>query len=200
MKKSIMALSAALFGDRICSKVVLKNTPRQRPCSLQNDPSAPVVITSVMYHVGQKWKSRTHRFCSLFWTPIIWRYKKTSKKENGLKYVVIVVRRDVFPSNNLELGLWMESERVTPNINQIGVDTQNEVVKITIWQFSLRTNFTQVKKNILKHPYRWTTIGSMSWCNSRISTFNKILHSICACCSWWFQNWRSKTMDSKILW
>ena len=30
----------------------------------------------------------------------------------------------------LELGLWMESERLMhPIINQIGVDTQNEVVK-----------------------------------------------------------------------
>ena len=37
---------------------------------------------------------------------------------------------EVFPSNNLELGLWLESERMLhPVINQIGVDTQNEVVK-----------------------------------------------------------------------
>jgi predicted Zn-dependent peptidase len=36
---------------------------------------------------------------------------------------------EVFPSNNLELGLWMEAERMPPCINQIGVDTQNEVVK-----------------------------------------------------------------------
>ena len=37
---------------------------------------------------------------------------------------------EVFPSNNVELGLWMESERLLhPVINQDGVDTQNEVVK-----------------------------------------------------------------------
>ena len=36
----------------------------------------------------------------------------------------------MFPSNNLELAIWMESERLMhPVINQIGVDTQNEVVK-----------------------------------------------------------------------
>ena len=35
-----------------------------------------------------------------------------------------------FPSNNLKLGLWMESERMLhPIIDQTGVDTQNEVVK-----------------------------------------------------------------------
>jgi predicted Zn-dependent peptidase len=75
---------------------------------------------------------------------------------------------EVFPSNNLELGLWMESERMMhPVINQIGVDTQNEVVKeekrlrmdnqpYGNWQ-------TEVKKNMfVNHPYRWSPIGSMA--------------------------------------
>jgi predicted Zn-dependent peptidase len=74
---------------------------------------------------------------------------------------------EVFPSNNLELGLWMESERLMhPIINQIGVDTQNEVVKE---EKRLRYDnspygqlIPQVKKNMFKnHPYRWTTIGAM---------------------------------------
>ena len=74
---------------------------------------------------------------------------------------------EVFPSNNLELGLWMESERLLhPVINQIGVDTQNEVVKE-----EKRTRMDNqpygnilpvVKENMFKvHPYRWNTIGSM---------------------------------------
>jgi len=61
----------------------------------------------------------------------------------------------------------MESERMMhPVINQIGVDTQNEVVKE-----EKRTSFdnrpygnilTVVKENMFKkHPYRWSTIGSM---------------------------------------
>ena len=74
---------------------------------------------------------------------------------------------EVFPSNNLEMGLWMESERLLhPVINQIGVDTQNEVVKE---EKRLRYDnspygqlIPQVKKNMFKnHPYRWTTIGSI---------------------------------------
>ena len=61
----------------------------------------------------------------------------------------------------------MESERMLhPIINKIGVDTQNEVVKE---EKRLRYDnqpygnlIPQVKKNIyFKHPYRWTTIGSM---------------------------------------
>jgi predicted Zn-dependent peptidase len=49
--------------------------------------------------------------------------------------------------------------------NQIGVDTQNEVVKeekksvltINIWTF-----FSRVKRIFYKTPYRWATIGSMN--------------------------------------
>ncbi len=74
---------------------------------------------------------------------------------------------EVFPSNSLELGLWMESERLMhPVINKIDVDTQNEVVKE-----EKRTNYDNrpygnilpvVKKNMFKaHPYRWATIGAM---------------------------------------
>ena len=37
---------------------------------------------------------------------------------------------EFFPSNKLELGLWLESERMLhPVIDKIGVETQNEVVK-----------------------------------------------------------------------
>ena len=61
----------------------------------------------------------------------------------------------------------MESERLLhPVINQIGVDTQNEVVKEE--KRSRYDNrpygniFTVVKEKMFEvHPYRWTTIGSM---------------------------------------
>lgn len=61
----------------------------------------------------------------------------------------------------------MESERLMhPIINQIGVDTQNEVVKE---EKRLRMDnqpygqlLPEVKKNLFsKHPYRWAPIGSM---------------------------------------
>jgi hypothetical protein len=49
-------------------------------------------------------------------------------------------------------------------INQIGVDTQNEVVKeekkTAFWQQSLWTNHSWGKEKIFtNHPYRWTTVG-----------------------------------------
>ncbi len=74
---------------------------------------------------------------------------------------------ELYPSNNVELALWMESERLMhPIINQIGVDTQNEVVKE---EKRMRVD-NQPYGNLLsetlkllfkKHPYKWMPIGSM---------------------------------------
>src|SRR5690606_20411593 len=74
---------------------------------------------------------------------------------------------EVFSSNNLELTLWMESDRmIQPVINQIGVDTQNEVVKeekrLRVDNQPYGNLITEVKKNMFfNHPYRWAPIGSM---------------------------------------
>ena len=61
----------------------------------------------------------------------------------------------------------MEAERMLqPVINKIGVDTQNEVVKeekrLGDDSKPYGNLIPVVKRNIFKkHPYRWTTIGSM---------------------------------------
>ena len=61
----------------------------------------------------------------------------------------------------------MESERMLhPVINQIGVDTQNEVVKeekrLHYDNQPYGSFLVAIKKNLFKkHPYRWSTIGSM---------------------------------------
>ena len=74
---------------------------------------------------------------------------------------------EVFPSNNVELGLWMESERLLhPVINQDGVDTQNEVVKeekrLRVDNSPYGKFLEMIKLNMFKkHPYKGTTIGKM---------------------------------------
>jgi predicted Zn-dependent peptidase len=47
---------------------------------LQNDPSAPVVITSVMYHVGSKMKKKRTGFAH-FSNILIWRYWNIKRGE-----------------------------------------------------------------------------------------------------------------------
>ena len=147
---------------------------------LHNDTSAPVVVTSVMYHVGSKDEKPDRTGFAHFFEHLLFEGTENIKRGEWMKIVTAnggtnnantsddrTYYYEVFPSNNLELALWMESERLMhPVINKIGVDTQNEVVKE-----EKRTNFdnrpygnilTVVKENMFKnHPYRWTTIGSM---------------------------------------
>jgi predicted Zn-dependent peptidase len=85
---------------------------------------------------------------------------------------------ETFPSNNLELALWMESERMMhPVINQIGVDTQREVVKEEKrMRYDNRPYgmiLNAIRPNLFKkHPYRWLPIGSMEDLNqAKLSEF-----------------------------
>ena len=147
---------------------------------LHHDASAPVVITSVMYHVGAKDESPERTGFAHFFEHLLFEGTQNIKRGEWFKIVTSnggtnnantsddrTYYYEIFPSNNLELGLWMESERLMhPIINQIGVDTQKEVVKE-----EKRTSYDNrpygnilyaVKKHMFKnHPYRWTTIGSM---------------------------------------
>lgn len=147
---------------------------------LQNDPSAPVVITSVMYHVGAKNENPERTGFAHFFEHLLFEGTENIKRGEWFKIVTgnggtnnanttedRTYYYEVFPSNNLELGLWMEAERMLhPVINQIGVDTQNEVVKeekrLRVDNQPYGNLITEVKKNIfVKHPYRWAPIGSM---------------------------------------
>jgi predicted Zn-dependent peptidase len=69
------------------------------------------------------------------------------------------------PSNNLELALWMESERLHASIiNQIGSTRRTGLSrkKNSLRQPTLRENLTHRKENMFEsHHYRWSTIGSM---------------------------------------
>ncbi|WP_269226528.1 M16 family metallopeptidase [Flavobacterium eburneipallidum] len=184
MKKSIMALTASLLLGGIASaqKVDFEeyNLDNGLHVILHNDDAAPVVVTSVMYHVGSKDETADRTGFAHFFEHLLFEGTKNIKRGEWFKIVTSnggvnnanttddrTYYYEVFPSNNLELGLWMESERMLhPVINQIGVDTQNEVVKE-----EKRTSFdnrpygnivTVVKENMFKkHPYRWSTIGSM---------------------------------------
>lgn len=147
---------------------------------LHNDPSAPVVITSVMYHVGSKDEKPDRTGFAHFFEHLLFEGTQNIKRGEWFKIVTgnggtnnantsddRTYYFEVFPSNNLELGLWMESERLMhPVINQIGVDTQNEVVKeekrLRVDNQPYGQLIAEVKRNMFfKHPYRWATIGSM---------------------------------------
>ncbi|MFC4095496.1 M16 family metallopeptidase [Euzebyella saccharophila] len=147
---------------------------------LHNDESAPVVTTSVMYHVGGKDRTEGRTGFAHFFEHLL--FEGTKNIERGKWFEIVssnggqnnanttqdrTYYYEVFPSNNLELGLWLESERMLhPVIDQTGVDTQQEVVKE---EKRLRYNnrpygqlLTVVGKELFsKHPYKDPNIGYM---------------------------------------
>jgi predicted Zn-dependent peptidase len=133
-----------------------------------------------MYHVGSKDENPERTGFAHFFEHLLFEGTKNIARGEWFKIVTSngginnantsddrTYYYEVFPSNNLELGLWMESERLMhPVINQIGVDTQNEVVKeekrLRVDNQPYGNLIAQVKKNMfVNHPYRWATIGSM---------------------------------------
>ena len=147
---------------------------------LHQDHSAPVVVTSVMYHVGAKDEQPDRTGFAHFFEHLLFEGTENIGRGEWFKIVSSnggknnantsddrTYYYEVFPSNNLQMGLWMESERLAhPVINQIGVDTQNEVVKeekrLRVDNQPYGNIFKAVKENLFKnHPYRWTTIGEM---------------------------------------
>lgn len=147
---------------------------------LHQDNSAPVVTTSVMYNVGGKDGDRKRTGFAHFFEHLL--FEGTENIKRGEWFTIVssnggsnnantsqdrTYYYEVFPSNNLELGLWMESERLMhPIINQIGVDTQNEVVKE---EKRLRYDnspyggiLASITENLFKvHPYKDKNIGEM---------------------------------------
>lgn len=204
MKKSLIALSTMLMLGGIASaqKVAFEEYDLDNGMHviLHNDQSAPVVITSVMYHVGSKDENPERTGFAHFFEHLLFEGTKNIGRGEWFKIVTAnggtnnantsedrTYYFEVFPSNSLEVGLWMESERLMhPVINQIGVDTQNEVVKeekrLRVDNQPYGNLIAQVKKNMFKvHPYRWAPIGSMEHLDAatleEFQAFNKKFYS-----------------------
>ena len=147
---------------------------------LHQDNGAPLVTTSVLYHVGAKDEEPQRTGFAHFFEHLL--FEGTKNIERGEWFSIVssnggknnaytnddfTYYYEVSPSNNLQLGLWLESERMLhPVINQVGVDTQNEVVKeekrLRVDNSPYGKFLENVKKNLfVNHPYKHTTIGEM---------------------------------------
>ncbi|MDR6299545.1 M16 family metallopeptidase [Mesonia maritima] len=149
---------------------------------LHEDDTAPVVTVGVMYHVGAKDEEEGRTGFAHFFEHLL--FEGTENIERGEWFNIVAANGgsnnanttqdrtyyyETFPSNKLELGLWMESERMMhPVINQIGVDTQNEVVKeekrtrIDNAPYGKIIYSTGISPYMFdKHPYKNSVIGTM---------------------------------------
>ena len=145
-----------------------------------------------MYHVGAKDEAAGRTGFAHFFEHLLFEGTKNIKRGEWFKLVSSnggsnnantspdrTYYYETFPSNNEQLGLWMEAERLRhPVINQIGVDTQREVVKE---EKRLRMDnqpygglFNAILTTLFKkHPYKGTVIGSMEDLNSaKLEEFN----------------------------
>ena len=149
---------------------------------LHRDNSAPVVTIGVMYHVGAKDEDPTRTGFAHFFEHLL--FEGTQHIARGKWFDIVSANGghnnafttqdktyyyEVFPSNNLQLGLWMEAERMLhPVINEIGVRTQNSVVKEEKNQRIDNAPYGRIMYRsainpylFKKHPYSGTVIGKV---------------------------------------
>lgn len=183
-KYVLCALAASIFMGMSAQAQKVSFTEYDLPNGLHvilhADHHAPVVAVSVMYHVGSKNESPGRTGFAHFFEHLLFEGSDNIKRGQFMKIVSAnggtnnanttqdrTFFYEVFPSNYLKTGLWLESERMMhPVINEIGVKTQDEVVKEEKRQsFDNRPygNFiNDVSRDLFPtHPYRNGVIGEM---------------------------------------
>ncbi len=145
---------------------------------LHQDNTTPIVAVSILYHVGSKNEVPGRTGFAHFFEHLMFEgseniargeYDKITLTAGGTLNANTSQDRtyyyEILPSNQLELGLWMESERLLHlRIDSIGVETQRAVVKEERKQsYDNRPYGSIIEKtmeNAYKvHPYKWTPIG-----------------------------------------
>lgn len=154
---------------------------------LHQDKTTPIVSVSVMYHVGSKNEKPDRTGFAHFFEHLLFEgsdnidrgeFSKYVEKAGGVLNANTTYDRtfyfEVLPSNQLELGLWLESERMLhAKVDITGVETQREVVKE---ERRLRVDnqpygtFIQesFKRAFKEHPYQWPVIGYMEHLNAAV--------------------------------
>jgi predicted Zn-dependent peptidase len=151
---------------------------------LHQDNTTPIVVVSILYHVGSKNEDPERTGFAHFFEHLLFEGSENIKRgqfdelisnagavNNAYTSFDQTYYFELLPSNQLELGLYLESERLMhAKIDSIGVETQREVVKEekrmrydnqpygTRWVETFSRAFDQ-------HPYKWMPIGSMEHLN-----------------------------------
>jgi len=147
---------------------------------LHEDHSTPIVAVSVMYHVGSKNEKPKRSGFAHFFEHLLFEGSENIKRgefddyinnAGGFNNANTTFDRtyyyEVLPSNQLALGLWLESERMLhAKVEQVGVETQRQVVKEERRQRTDNQPYGKLLEETLKrlykvHPYKSSVIGSM---------------------------------------
>ncbi|PKR80400.1 peptidase M16 [Brumimicrobium salinarum] len=147
---------------------------------LHEDNSTPIVAVSVMYHVGSKNENPNRTGFAHFFEHLMFEGSENIERGEFDKYIERnggtlnaytsqdkTYYYEIFSSNNLELGLWLESERLLhAKVDNKGIETQREVVKEEKRQRVDNQPYGSFMAEAFdrlfqKHPYKWTPIGYM---------------------------------------
>jgi zinc protease len=145
---------------------------------LHQDNSTPIVAVTILYHVGSKNEVVGRTGFAHFFEHLMFEgsdniprgdYDKITLSAGGTLNANTSQDRtfyyELMPSNQLELGLWLESERLLHlRIDSLGVETQRAVVKEERKQSYDNRPYGSIIEQTMSHaykvhPYRWTPIG-----------------------------------------
>jgi predicted Zn-dependent peptidase len=178
----LILAARSVLNAQVNLKFVEYNLPNGMHVILHQDKSAPIVSQVVVYHVGSKNENpdRTgfaHFFEHLMFegSPNIPRgeFFKMVQNAGGELNAFTSFDKTVYfitmPSNQLELAMWMESERMLQlKVDSIGIETQRGVVKEERRQGIDNRPYGSILEQTFSHsykvhPYRWTPIGSFQY-------------------------------------
>ncbi len=147
---------------------------------LHEDHTTPIVAVSVLYHVGSKNENPDRTGFAHFFEHLLFEgseninrgeFDDYIQEAGGMNNANTTWDRtfyfEMLPSNQLALGLWLESERMLhAKVENIGIETQRQVVKEERRQRVDNQPYGTVLEESMKrafkeHPYRWSVIGSM---------------------------------------
>ena len=147
---------------------------------LHEDKSTPIAAVTLMYHVGSKNEKVGRTGFAHFFEHLMFEgttnidrhtYDKFVEGAGGTLNANTSQDRtfyfEILPSNQLELGLWLESERMLhAKVNNKGIETQRSVVKEEKRQRVDNQPYASFitemfLRSFPNHPYNWVPIGSM---------------------------------------
>lgn len=184
MKKSIFSSLFLLVTCSLLGQQKIKyqsfDLPNGLHVILHEEHATPIVAVSVLYHVGSKNENPNRTGFAHFFEHLLFEgsanigrgeYSELVEKNGGTLNANTSQDRtyyyEVLPSNQLELGLWLESERMLhAKVDIKGIETQRSVVKEEKRQRvdnqPYGSFFTEMFKRVFTmHPYNWAPIGSM---------------------------------------
>ena len=187
--KNIIMLSALVFSGSLSAQNQIEfeeyDLDNGLHVILHEDHTTPIAAVTVLYHVGSKNEETERTGFAHFFEHLLFEGSENIERGEFDSYVTNAGGAlnantsqdrtfyfELLPSNQMELGLWLESERMLhANIQTVGVETQREVVKEEKRQRVDNQPYGSWLENMMKrlysdHPYNWVPIGSMDHLNA----------------------------------